>query len=132
MRALKEKEMEIPLTKKEFCSANIIEMETGTNCPCGGDSGNGGWTVFRLKDHRGTDLEVAVNGNPPKKVNSVEIILCGDSECETFIDALQFALKALKYQKRMNKRLISLGSTPKAKLRLYSTGAKKGKGDAEK
>jgi hypothetical protein len=45
-----------------------------------------------------TDIRVSVNGGTSIEVNSVEIILGGDTECETFIQALEHAIKIIKLQ----------------------------------
>lgn len=78
-------------------SANILEVEVGTNCPQGGDTGHGGRTYFRLTDLGGTDMvpypELTDGLN-----NSISIEFGGDCELYTFIQALEFALKILKYQ----------------------------------
>jgi len=86
-----------------FESANILDVEVGTNCPQGGDTGHGGCTVFRLVNQASTDLSVGVNGNAPQSVESVEIVLGGDTECETFLEALKFAVKILNAQILLNR-----------------------------
>ena len=43
-------------------------------------------------------MRIGIDGGPLQDVNSIEIVLGGDTECDTFIDALAFALKALKIQ----------------------------------
>ena len=82
--------------KESFTCCNIIDVWVGSNCPAGGDSGHGGRTVFGIEDQGGTDLRISLNGEDPIDIESFEIILGGDSECATFIDALKFALKNLE------------------------------------
>ena len=78
----------------EFCSANIIEIEIGTNGFKGGDTGYGSRTYFRLKDLANTDISIKCTDD------EVEIELGGDTELDTFIQSLEFALKVLKEQSK--------------------------------
>lgn len=86
----------IPVVSTSFESFNNLGVDVGTNCPCGGDSGHGGRTLLRFTDRASTDMSVRVNGGARLQAESVEIVFGGDSECETFIDALEFALNKLK------------------------------------
>jgi len=88
----------IPVAHETFTSANILSVTVGTNCPAGGDTGHGGRTIFRINNEAGTDLRISIDGGSFQDVNSFEIVLGGDTECATFIDALEFALKTLKTQ----------------------------------
>lgn len=54
--------------------------------------------MFRLTDLGGTDMRVSLNGGPMKSVDKVEILLGGDCEAETFIEALEFAVRVLRGQ----------------------------------
>jgi hypothetical protein len=47
-------------------------------------------------------MRVGLNGGRPTEVQSVEIYFGGDSEYETFIEALEFALFVLKTQNSAN------------------------------
>jgi len=90
----------VKTSKKTFTSANILTVEVGTNTPMGGDAGHGGKTIFRivnegatawtlkLKDQYGNDHEV-------EDVNEVTIELYGDTEADTFVNALLFAVTEL-------------------------------------
>lgn len=80
---------------KEITSANILQIEVGTNGQFGGDSGHGSRTYFKLKDIASTDLRV---DGEDRMDDEVEIILGGDCELETFIEALEYAVKVLKFQ----------------------------------
>ena len=93
----------IPIFVATFESLNIITVHVGTNCPAGGDSGHGGRTVFGITNDASTDLRVGVNGESPTEVNSVEIVLGGDTECETFIQSLEHALNVLRAQVSANR-----------------------------
>ncbi len=89
----------VTVYEKEIVSANILSVVVGTNCPAGGDSGHGGRTVFKLVDGASTDLKVRLDRGPQQEVDEIEMIFGGDSECETLIEALEFALIVLKSKK---------------------------------
>jgi hypothetical protein len=100
MYEIKEKSREIHGVKittwqREIWSANMIEVEAGTNGYCGGDSGHGGRAYLRIQDVYCTDIEVRVLGEEGDK-HGVELIMGGDCELSSLIDALEFALKALR------------------------------------
>lgn len=80
---------------REFVSANILEVEVGTTGYCGGDTGHGCRTYFRLKDLSSTDIEVYFSED-----EGLEIELGGDCELDTFIDCLEFAIAKLKEQRK--------------------------------
>lgn len=87
--------------KKEFIDCNSIEVEVGTTGYCGGDSGHGGRTYFRIKDLGSTDMSCRTKGRSTyceDYLNQIELMFGGDAEMETFIDALEFALETLKSQ----------------------------------
>lgn len=72
--------------------ANQLRVGVGTNGYKGGDTGHGGVTYFALEDAGGTDIEVTpIEGG-------VEIVVRGDSELTTLVDALEFALRTLRRQ----------------------------------
>jgi len=79
-----------------IASANTLLVEVGTNCPQGGDGGHGGRTVLRLSDGGGTAMKCRVNDGALLDADKIEIVLSGDSECETFTQALEFALAVLR------------------------------------
>ena len=91
----------IPTVKTEFISANILEVEVGTTGHCGGDSGHGGRTYFKMEDLSSTDMRVRVNNGEWIDLMSkgpVEIAFGGDCELDAFISALEFAVETLKQQ----------------------------------
>jgi len=90
---------EIETQTVELTSANILEIEVGTNGYCGGDTGHGSRTYFRLKDLASTDMEIKIITGDYGD-DGVEIILGGDTELSTFIGALEFAAKVLKEQSK--------------------------------
>jgi hypothetical protein len=107
--------------KKQIVSFNIIEVEAGTTGYCGGDSGHGGRTYFRISNFASTDMRLSFHANYSAGGNieigdimlkgnngtagydlqaeEIQISFGGDSELDTFIEALEFALETLKKQK---------------------------------
>lgn len=84
-------------TQSKLCSdCNELEIEVGTTGFCGGDAGHGGKTYLRLKNKASTDMQIKVDDGDLKEANSFEILLSGDTELKTFIEALDFALTELK------------------------------------
>lgn len=79
-------------------NANMLTVQAGTNCPQGGDSGHGGRTVFRIIDDGATALSVRVDDGQEQDAREVELILGGDTEAATFIEALEFAVRVLRGQ----------------------------------
>ena len=98
METLKDIQKVVPLRGKELVDANIIKVSAGTTGYRGGDSGHGGRTVFRLLDKAGTDMRVSINGGEPQDVQEVALIFGGDSELDTFKQALLFAYETLEKQ----------------------------------
>ncbi len=105
----------VPVLKKEFVNANIIGVTVGTNGYHGGDSGHGCRTYLQLTDEACTDMKIEFKGDtlfggqiekgPYNKVQgknlsceSITIRLGGDTELETFIEALEFAAGTLRAQ----------------------------------
>lgn len=89
---------QIPISSVTFQNSNILSVSVGTNCPAGGDSGHGGRTIFRLTNGASTDMSVSTDEGPLQQVDSVEIVLGGDTECQTFIQALEHAVNVLRAQ----------------------------------
>ena len=85
---------EIVTYTREIFSANAIEVEAGTNGYCGGDSGHGSRTYFRIQDIGGTDIRVNPLGFDGDE--GFEVFLGGDCELDTIIKALKFITKALE------------------------------------
>lgn len=79
---------------REVCSANILEVEAGTNGFHDGDSGHGSRTYIRIEDQASTDIRVKALGKDGRE--GVEIVLGGDCELETMIKALKFITQALE------------------------------------
>ena len=86
--------IDVPTYKREIISANILEVEAGTNGYQGGDTGHGSRTYFRIENQGGTDIQV----NPLGRYGDegFEVNLGGDCELETIIMALKFITKVLE------------------------------------
>lgn len=77
---------------REITSANILEVEAGTNGLKGGDTGHGSRTYFRIEDLACTDMTANVTKN------GFEVRLGGDCELVTIIEALKFIVNTLEDQ----------------------------------
>ena len=80
---------------KDFESCNILSVDIATTGSRGGDSGHGGRTFFQLKDKSSTDIDFRISKDK-WGCKGVEIMLGGDTELETFIDALRWAADELE------------------------------------
>lgn len=87
---------------EEFVSANILHAKAATNCPRGGDAGHGGVTVIELRDEAGTCWTVIADGVVVEQPRSIQLVLQGDCECVTIVDALRWAANTLEAQQREN------------------------------
>lgn len=90
---------------KTFDSCNIITVEVGTTGHMGGDTGHGGRTYLRIADDASTDMRCRVISNGKQydfdnacDASQIEIMFGGDTELDTFIEALEFAVGILKEQ----------------------------------
>lgn len=83
---------------REIASWNFLEVEAGTTGYCGGDAGHGGRTYFRIQNAACTDMEVHSYATPHSYDgdDGVEVVLAGDCELETMIQALKFIVKVLE------------------------------------
>lgn len=100
---------------KEYYGANLLEVSVGSNCPRGGDAGHGGRTYLRLTDNGGTAWEIRIEGGFFQRrddsegeiiyedPNSIKIVLGGDSEADTFLNCLKFAVRKLEEAKESKK-----------------------------
>jgi hypothetical protein len=86
--------IEVPTYKREIISANVLEVEAGTNGYQGGDTGHGSRTYFRIENEGGTDIQVRPLGRYGDE--GFEVTLGGDCELETIITALKFITKVLE------------------------------------
>ena len=81
---------EITTYTREIYSANVLEVEAGTNGFQGGDSR----TYIRIEDMGSTDIRINPLGRDGDE--GFELFLGGDCELETMIRALKFITKALE------------------------------------
>ena len=95
-------DVEVETFKKECVSYNIIDVEFGTTGPLNNNAGKGSRTYFSLRDAACTNIMAKIDvGEGIYEFDSfdkIEIILERDSEIETFIEALEFAVETLKRQ----------------------------------
>ena len=96
------------MARYEAHSANALAVEVTTNTPAGGDAGHGGVTVLVLEDLASTSWSIEVMNE--EGVSSVcsdpcrlTLIFRGDTECETLIKCLDFAVKHLRKRQRANR-----------------------------
>lgn len=86
---------EITTYKRDVVNVNILEVEAGTNCYQGGDTGNGSRTYFRISDAGSSDIRVIPIADR-YRCSGFEVALGGDCELETIIRALKFITKVLE------------------------------------
>lgn len=86
--------------KAEIVSANMLDIEVGTTGYCGGDTGHGGRTYFRIENIASTDMKAKVITDNYGDTKEVIIEIGGDTELDTFIQSLEFALQVLKEQSK--------------------------------
>lgn len=88
------KDLELIKSSKEteIVNCNILGVKVATNGYCGGDSGHGSRTYFRLEDLASTNINIRLL----KDKRGVEVMLGGDAELETFIQALRWAADNLE------------------------------------
>lgn len=93
--------VQIETFSREIWSNASVEVEAGTNGYKGGDFGHGSRTYFRIQNLTSADLQVNVinPGGAYSSDGGVEVILGGDDELCTIIEALEFILQALKDQR---------------------------------
>lgn len=78
--------------QREITSANVLEVEAGTNGCQGGDSGHGCRTYFRINDLGSTDICAKATDD------GFSVILGGNCELETIKEALRWILSILEVQ----------------------------------
>lgn len=86
---------EIPTFQREIISANMLEVEAGTNGYRGGDAGHGSRTYFRIKNLASTNMDVQATGDK-YECEGFEVTLGGDCELDTIITAFKFITKVLE------------------------------------
>lgn len=91
--------IEVKTFKTDFTSCNIIDVEVGTTGYQGGDTGHGGRTYFSIDDCASTDMRCRLWNNGKMyefdNVGRIDLMFGGDSELDTFYEALKFAIEVL-------------------------------------
>jgi len=99
----------LKIKSKTITPACIMKVEVGTNCPQGGDSGHGGRTYIKIANEGGVDWKIRVKDKDGEyvfeDVESLEILLGGDSECECIAKACNFMAKSLGFKEEFEKYL---------------------------
>ena len=83
------------LHSSEFGTFNTLGVTVATNGYQGGDSGHGGRTYISFEDLCSTDIDAGVSVGPDTN-SKVEIMLGGDSELDSVIEALRWAADKLE------------------------------------
>lgn len=83
----------ITMEVAEFVSANVLEAYAYTTGERGGDAGHGGRTFVMLRNVASTAMSAYAHGD------NVVIALGGDTELDTFIDALRWMADSLERQR---------------------------------
>lgn len=91
--------IDVDTYKTEIGDINILEVEAGTTGYCGGDTGHGGRTYFRVSDLASTDMRCRIYSGGKQyelgHVSEIEIMFGGDSEMDTFCEALRFGVEVI-------------------------------------
>lgn len=88
----------IPTQTKEFVLCNLLEATAGTNGPGGGDAGHGCRTYIRIRDRGGTCMNVRILEDEDGRPEGFEMVLGGDPELGTVIEAVDFIQSVLRDQ----------------------------------
>ena len=89
---------EIETWSRDILDANILSVEAGTNGYQGGDTGHGCRTYIRIQNEGGTDITARAIKDSLGRTQGIELMLGGDSELSTIIEALKFTVKVLEDQ----------------------------------
>ena len=92
--------IKLKVERKVIEAYGRLEVTVGTNCPQGGDAGNGGRTLLQFC---GSSMQVKFGDDKYIDIENVAILVGGDSECETLLEALQFATEKLEHQLQYNR-----------------------------
>jgi hypothetical protein len=102
----------LDLKTTEITSHNILRATAGTNCPRGGDAGHGGNTVLQVLNLGCTRWQVTVDDQVFESPGQVTIELQGDSEADTFLEALRFAATVIEIQLTSNRLPSAVAAIP--------------------
>ena len=83
---------------RNVVSSNILEVEAGTNGYHGGDSSKGARTYLRLADVGNSAMWCRA-----QEYDGVEIVLGGDTELATVIEALKWMVSVLEAQSEVGR-----------------------------
>lgn len=86
----------VRIFEAEIVGCNQLRVAVGTTGKRGGDSGYGGRTFLKITDMAATVGVLTLNQNVSAPFRDLEIMLEGDSELETFLIALKFAVNRLE------------------------------------
>ena len=89
------------LHSSEFGTFNTLDVIVATNGYQGGDSGQVGRTYICFEDLCSTDIDAVVSYGQDTNAK-VEIMLGGDSELDSMIDALRWAADKLEDLKNVH------------------------------
>ena len=92
--------------KKELTSANILLVEAGTSAPQGGAASHGGKTVLQLIDEGGTDWHITIDGKDIGSLGTLRIEFWGDTEADTFMRSLEYALQVYRFQRSQGAEVV--------------------------
>lgn len=94
---------EVHTSAVEIWGSNGLIAEAGTNGYHGGDASHGCRTFVSIEDVGGTAIDISTFDHDAYWLGGktgVKIVLGGDSELSTFIEALEFIVQTLKTQSR--------------------------------
>ncbi|MGP4076298.1 hypothetical protein [Halobacillus sp. K22] len=91
-------------SKKDIELFNILNVEVGSTGYKGGDSGAGGKTILRLQNGGSTVWTLKYEDeygstSVIEQPQVIEIEMKGDSEMQSFIEALEFTINELRHFK---------------------------------
>ena len=89
------------LRSSEFGTFNTLGATVATNGYQGGDSGHGCRTYICFEDLSSTDIDAEVSSGQDTNAK-LEIMLGGDSELDSMIDALRWAADKLEELKNVH------------------------------
>jgi hypothetical protein len=92
-------ENQIAAVTRELVRANTLRVTVGTNCPKGRGPEQDGRTVLILEADTGANLTFEASERSKK----VSLVFDGDAECDSLIDALEFAAATLRTMQHTNR-----------------------------
>lgn len=96
----------IQVKSKDIVDLNMLRVSAGTTSPAGGDAGHGGRTFISVEDTGSTSWGARITSRSGRSytigshldpdLKSVEILLGGDAEAKTIVEALRFAADTIE------------------------------------